>query len=43
MDRHELAFWLSVGIVSIVSVALFKVLASHKGAPEGLQHLAGAI
>jgi hypothetical protein len=43
MDQHELAFWISVGIVSIVSVALFKVLGAQKWVPEGVQHLAGAI
>ncbi|HJT38469.1 MAG TPA: hypothetical protein VJ818_08600 [Actinomycetota bacterium] len=41
MDLAELRFWIAVGLVAIVSVAIFKVLAAH--GPAGLQHLAGAV
>jgi hypothetical protein len=43
MDRHEVTFWFSVGIVSIVAVALFKVLGAKEWMPEGVRSLAGAI
>ena len=38
---EEVGFWLTVGLVAILSVALVKVVAAQSWAPDGLTKLAG--
>jgi hypothetical protein len=38
---EDLAFWVTVGLVAILSVALTKVVAAQSWAPDGLTKLAG--
>lgn len=43
MTKHDVAFWVAVGIVSIASVAIFKIGAAQPWVPDGLKKLAGSI
>lgn len=43
MSLKELQFWVAVGLVSIISIALFKILAAQPWAPEGLREFAGSL
>lgn len=41
MNGSELRFWLAVGLVSIASIAIFKVIGAQSWTPDGLKRLAG--
>lgn len=43
MNGREAGFWISVGLVAVASVAIFKVLGAQRWAPEGIRRLAGWI